>query len=59
MYLLHQNIGYIIINKMEAAGLTNEIFIIIPITVILLAAWLVHRFIEQPCISLGGRKIKK
>ena len=54
MNLLHQNIGYIIINKMEAAGLTNEIFIIIPITVILLAAWLVHRFIEQPSISLGG-----
>ena len=54
LYLLHQNIGYIIINEMEAAGLTNEIFIIIPITVILLAAWLVHRFIEQPSISLGG-----
>lgn len=59
LYLLHQNIGYIIINKMEAAGLTNEIFIIIPITVILLAAWLVHRFIEQPCISMGNRKIEK
>lgn len=59
LYLLHQNIGYIIISKMEAAGLTNEIFILIPITVILLAAWLIHRFVEQPCISMGNRKIEK
>lgn len=39
MYLLHQNIGFLIIRYMESIGLTQEIFILIPILIIILLSW--------------------
>ena len=56
LYLLHQNIGYIIIQQMERHGMTNELFLLIPITIIMIAAWLIHKYIEQPCSRIGIKK---
>lgn len=55
LYLLHQNIGYIIIQKMEAIGLINEVFLIIPIIIIMFFAWLVHHFVETPLQRMSKR----
>lgn len=48
LYLLHQNIGYLIIRFMEQHGLRSEIWIIIPIVAMVALAWLVNNFIEKP-----------
>lgn len=47
MYLLHQNIGFLIIRYIESIGLTHELFIIIPIVIIILLSWLVSFFVEH------------
>ena len=56
LYLLHQNIGYLIIRFMENNGLTNEFWIIIPTMLIIGLAWIVASFIEKP-ISRGIKRI--
>lgn len=48
LYLLHQNIGYLIIRFMEQHGLTSEVWIIIPTVAMITLAWLVSVFIERP-----------
>lgn len=48
IYLLHQNIGYVIIRQMESIGLANEVFIIIPIGIIIIIATFIYEFIETP-----------
>ncbi|MYL56330.1 acyltransferase family protein [Virgibacillus halodenitrificans] len=55
LYLVHQNIGYVIINFMESIGLENEFFIVIPITISILLAWILTKFVEKPIqFWLGG-----
>ena len=58
MYLLHQNIGFLIIRYIESIGLTHEFFIIIPIVFIVLLSWLVSYCVEHLIIS-SLCKIKK
>ncbi len=48
LYLLHQNIGYAIISRMEKAGLTSEAWLILPVIVALLLAIGVNRMVEKP-----------
>ena len=48
LYLLHQNIGYTIIRIMESYGLVSEIYIVIPLTIIILLASLLTYKIEKP-----------
>lgn len=50
IYLLHQNIGYIIIKEMESIGLINELWLIVPITIIIVMAYLLDRFIGKPTV---------
>lgn len=52
IYLLHQNIGFLIIRYMESIGLTQEIFILIPILIIILLSWGVTFFVEQYIIPI-------
>lgn len=52
MYLLHQNIVFLIIRYMEATGLTQEIFILIPILIIILMSWGVTFFVEHYMIPI-------
>ena len=52
LYMLHQNIGYLIISYMESLGLTNEIFILIPMTIVILLASLVTLFVNRIIVPL-------
>ncbi len=56
LYLLHQNIGYLMIRFMEQRGLTNEIWIVVPIATMIALAWLVSVLVEKP-ISNGLKGI--
>ncbi len=59
LYLLHQNIGYIIIARIERWGLTSELNLFIPLGGVLLLAWILHRFIEIPVSHIGKRVMYK
>lgn len=48
LYLLHQMIGFGIIRALVNNGLSNEIGLIIPFTISVLLAVLVHKFVEIP-----------
>ena len=52
LYLIHQNIGHTIIYHMEAVGLQSEIFLCIPITVSILLAVGIQRYVETPFARL-------
>lgn len=56
LYLLHQNIGYLIIRFMEQHGLTSEWWIVIPVSIVITLAWLMTAFIEKP-ISIGIKRL--
>ena len=58
LYLVHQFIGYAIIYNIERIGLTNEIFVLIPVAVSTLLAFLIHKFVEKPVISLTKKYMK-
>lgn len=52
LYLLHQNIGYVIMNCTKAQlGNYPIIFIGLPIILLIILAYLIHRFIELPSIK--------
>ncbi len=59
LYLVHQNIGYIIIKYMEKIGLTNEFFLVIPVGIMIFVSWLMVKYIEKPSIALGQKIINK
>ena len=48
LYLVHQSIGYIIIDYIEQLGLTNEIFILVPISITIALATVITFYIEKP-----------
>lgn len=48
LYLIHQMVGFTIICFLQKEDLNSEYWIIIPITVSLTLASIVHRFIEKP-----------
>lgn len=55
LYLLHQFIGFAIIEHMEQLGLRSEMFIVIPIAIILCIAFLVQIFVDR-LMMLGKKK---
>lgn len=59
LYLVHQNIGYAMIRIFVANGLTNQVFVLIPIAVSVLLAWLIHRFVEEPIGKCLKKKLKE
>ena len=48
LYLIHQNIGYGIIKHMESWGFLHQIFLLVPITISIGLAYLLHRYVEEP-----------
>jgi len=52
LYLIHQNIGYIIIIYLKKAGLDSSIWIVIPIVVSIGIAFFITKYIENPIINL-------
>lgn len=51
LYLIHQNVGYSIIMNLYRAGIRNEIIVVIPIIILPLLAYLMHRIIEVPVLK--------
>lgn len=47
-YLIHQNIGYALIVNIYKTGFQSEIIIFIPIIVLMLLSYLMHKMIEMP-----------
>lgn len=48
LYLLHQMIGFAVIKSFQQIGLKEEGWIIIPIIISFILAYIVHRYIEKP-----------
>ncbi len=48
LYLLHQFIGFAILFKLESAGMLKEWILIIPVTISILLALVVHYWVEIP-----------
>lgn len=48
LYLVHQNIGYVIIHKLESMGYIHEVFLIVPIGVSLVLAQFILHYVEKP-----------
>ena len=59
LYLIHQNIGYIIIKNMEKIGLTSEIWLVVPIMLMIGLASILNRVVEEPCAKLAKQLCKK
>ncbi len=57
-YLVHQNIGYIVINIMEKYGLINEVFLVIPVTISVGLATLLTFYVEKPIRKIFHNKSK-
>ena len=58
LYLIHQNIGYIVINIMENNGLLHEIYLIIPLMISIGLATLLTYYIEKPALKHFRNKSK-
>lgn len=48
LYLLHQNIGYALISRLEAAGLTSEVWLVVPVAISIVLATAVNHLVEKP-----------
>lgn len=58
-YLLHQNLGYIVIDIMERNGLVHEIFLVIPIFISIILATFLTYYVEKPIIKIFSKKMKR
>jgi len=56
LYLLHQNIGFIIISKLESAGLSPGLSIFLALGIVLILASLLTLIIEKPAMR-GIRRV--
>lgn len=48
LYLIHQNIGYVIINYLEKKGFISEFYLLIPLLLSILIASIITFYIEKP-----------
>jgi peptidoglycan/LPS O-acetylase OafA/YrhL len=59
LYLVHQNIGYLIIRELENNGYSNNLTIIIPIIFSVILAYFITKFIEKPAQNFALKLYKK
>lgn len=60
LYLIHQNIGYVIIQKLESNDLVNPVsIIIVPLFIVITLACLMQKYIEKPALNLIRGKWKQ
>lgn len=59
LYLLHHNIGYILISRMQQAGFTARPWLLVPVLVSLLLATAVNLLVEKPSRRLLRDKWKR
>jgi peptidoglycan/LPS O-acetylase OafA/YrhL len=53
LYLLHQNIGYVVINQTREMGMPAQGAILCAFAVSIGLAYLLTRFVEIPCVAFG------
>lgn len=58
LYLIHQNIGYIIIKFLEETGFNHQIFIIVPLIFSLVLATFITFYFEKPIQNWSLSKLK-
>ena len=56
LYLVHEYLGFAILKCFENVGMTSEIFIFAPITVSIIVAYGIHKYIECPVTIKIKRK---
>ncbi|MCH1940712.1 acyltransferase family protein [Holdemania massiliensis] len=54
-YLLHQHVGFAIIWRMESLGLCEEVFLVIPIIIILTLAWGTNTIVNKAVKILSNK----
>lgn len=59
LYLIHQNIGYIVINILEKNGFTSEFYLIVPFAVSIILAYLITFYIEKPLMKFFREKYRR
>lgn len=52
LYLIHQNVGYCVINVLIKNGCDSEVILIIPILVSVIIAFMLNTLIEKPILNL-------
>lgn len=55
LYLVHEYLGFAILKYFDSIGFSSEIFVIIPIIISIICAYIIHKHIELP---IGKLKIK-
>ena len=55
LYLLHQNLGYIILKALINAGLHSEWIIFVPMVAVGAVSYAIHIFVEKPLIKYGKK----
>lgn len=56
LYLIHQNIGYIIILKMNDLGFNNQYYLIIPLIISIILAYIITKYLEKPMMKFLYKK---
>ena len=60
LYLIHQNIGYVIIRVLESQGLATPItMLVVPLAISVAIATIMQRYIERPSLNLIRNNWKK
>jgi peptidoglycan/LPS O-acetylase OafA/YrhL len=60
LYLIHQNVGYVVINEMKSFDILNPVsIIIVPMALSLLLATLIQKYIESPSLVFIRNKWKE
>ena len=51
LYLIHQNLGYIILLKLNKIGIDNQYVILIPLVISILISYLITKYCEKPIMK--------
>lgn len=58
LYIIHQNIGYVILNFLNAKSIDSELVLIVPLIITIILATLITYYIEKPVLKfLNNRYI--
>lgn len=55
LYLLHQQIGYVVILWLQGSGATPLLSMAVAAIIVVLLAWALHRLVEKPSMKLVSR----
>lgn len=58
-YLIHQNLGYIVLDYIEGIGLVHEVFLVIPLLGSIVLATILTYYVEKPILEFFSKKNKQ